>query len=258
MKSGRVIQCRLALPALATVLALLFATTAQAGLFEDDEARKAILDLRQRADTLEQRQAATKDENAGLGRGLLDLQGKLELLRAEMAVLRGQNEQLSKDLADLQRRQKDDAQALTERLGQFEPSKVTVDGIEFLAEPAEKRHYEAALAVFRSGDFVNAQNLFVDFLSRYPTSGYALVSLFWLGNAQYATRDYKEAMTNFRALVARNPEHPRAPEAVLSVANCQLELKDAKGARKTLTDLVKAYPQSEAAAAAKERLAALK
>jgi tol-pal system protein YbgF len=82
--------------------------------------------------------------------------------------------------------------------------------------------------------------------------------LFWLGNAQYATRDYKDAVTNFRALVAKNPEHLRAPEAVLSVANCQLELKDTKGARATLTNLVKAYPQSEAAVAAKERLASLK
>jgi TolA-binding protein len=82
--------------------------------------------------------------------------------------------------------------------------------------------------------------------------------LFWLGNAQYATRDYKEAMINFRALLSRAPSHSRAPEAVLSVANCQLELKDAKGARKTLTDLIKAYPQSEAAGAARERLATLK
>ena len=82
--------------------------------------------------------------------------------------------------------------------------------------------------------------------------------MFWLGNAQYATRDYKEAITNFRALISRNPEHVRAPESVLSVANCQLELKDAKGARKTLTDLVKAYPETEAATAAKERLLVLK
>jgi TolA-binding protein len=82
--------------------------------------------------------------------------------------------------------------------------------------------------------------------------------LFWLGNAQYATRDYKEAIMNFRALVAKKPDHLRAPEAVLSVANCQLELKDIKGARKTLTDLIKAYPDSEAANAAKERLVALK
>jgi tol-pal system protein YbgF len=83
-------------------------------------------------------------------------------------------------------------------------------------------------------------------------------ALFWLGNAQYATRDYKEAIVNFRALVVKEPEHVRAPEAILSVANCQMELKDTKAARKTLNDLVKAYPQSEAAVAAKERLAALK
>ncbi|HVE53150.1 MAG TPA: tol-pal system protein YbgF, partial [Ramlibacter sp.] len=41
-------------------------------------------------------------------------------------------------------------------------------------------------------------------------------------------------------------------------ANCQIELKDAASARRTLDDLVKAYPQSEAAVAARERLARLR
>ncbi|MCX7234495.1 MAG: tol-pal system protein YbgF, partial [Burkholderiales bacterium] len=50
----------------------------------------------------------------------------------------------------------------------------------------------------------------------------------------------------------------RAPEAALSVANCQAELKDTRGARKTLDDLIKAYPASEAAGAAKDRLKVLK
>ncbi|MGB4362175.1 MAG: tol-pal system protein YbgF, partial [Rhodoferax sp.] len=108
------------------------------------------------------------------------------------------------------------------------------------------------------GDFANAEGLFSNFVSRYPLSGYVVPALFWLGNAQYATRNYKDAMTNFRTLIAKDPEHVRAPEAVLSVANCQLELKDSKGARKTLTDLLKVYPRSEAAVAAKERLATLK
>ena len=65
-------------------------------------------------------------------------------------------------------------------------------------------------------------------------------------------------MVNFRALIANAPDHQRTPEAVLSVANCQLELKDSRGARKTLQDLVSAYPKSEAAVAARERLALLK
>ena len=42
------------------------------------------------------------------------------------------------------------------------------------------------------------------------------------------------------------------------MANCQVEMKDNKGARRTLEDLAKAYPGSDAAAAAKDRLATLK
>jgi tol-pal system protein YbgF len=246
----------------ALAVCLLGTSFGHAGLFEDDEARKAILDLRQRVEKLrtdaDQIQSSSKDDNAGLGRGLMDLQRQMELLRSELATQRGANEQLAKDLAGLQQRYKDDMQSLSERLAKLEPAKVTVDGAEFSVGPAEKRDYEAALAVFRKGDFAAAQNLFAGFLSRYPSSGYAVTALFWLGNAQYATRDYKEAVINFRSLIAKNPDHPRAPEAVLSVANCQLELKDSKGARVTLTNLIKAYPQSEAAGAAKERLASLK
>lgn len=245
-----------------SVLLCLVAATAGAGLFDDEEARKAILDLRQRVDAvrLESEQSASRagEDSAVLRRSLLELQNQIETLRSEMAKIRGLNEQLSRDVADMQRRQKDIAQGVDDRLRPFEPTKVTVDGREFVAEPAEKRDYEAALAVFRKGDFSAAQAVFLDFLKRYPKSGYGPSALFWLGNAQYATRDYKEAMINFRALIARDPEHLRAAEAVLSIANCQIELKDARGARKTLDDLIKAYPQSEAAVAAKERLARLK
>jgi TolA-binding protein len=82
--------------------------------------------------------------------------------------------------------------------------------------------------------------------------------MFWLGNAQYATRDYKEAITNFRAMLTLAPEHARVPEAILAIANCQIELKDTKAARRTLEDLIRLHPQSEAAQAAKERLAKLR
>lgn len=246
----------------ASVVLCLGASTAGAGLFDDEEARRAILDLRQRIDAVrqesEQGVSRASEDSASLRRSLLELQNQIETLRSEMAKLRGLNEQLSRDLADMQRRQKDIAQGVDERLRPFEPVKVAVDGREFIADPAEKRDYEAALVIFRSGDFSAAQAAFLDFLKRYPKSGYAPSALFWLGNAQYATRDYKEAIINFRALIARVPDHMRAPEAVLSIANCQIELKDTRGARKTLDDLIKAYPQSEAAVAAKERLSRLK
>jgi tol-pal system protein YbgF len=172
--------------------------------------------------------------------------------------MRGQNEQLVRDLSEVQRQQKDTTQAVDERLRKFEPARVSVDGREFLADPSEKRDYEAAMAIFRKGDFGPVQLSFVEFLNRYPKTGYRQSALFWLGNAQYATRDYKEAVASFRALVALGDDHLRLPEAVLAIANCQLELKDTKGARKTLEDLIARYPGTEAAQAAKDRLTRLR
>jgi tol-pal system protein YbgF len=237
-------------------------TFASAALFEDDEARRAILELRQKVDA--QRQAADRqaedarrvaDDTAQLRRSLLDLQAQIESLRGEIARLTGQNEQVMRQLGDVQRSQKDVAQSVEERLRKVEPSKVSVDGREFIADPTESRDFEAALATFRRGEFPAAQAAFSDFLRKYPQSGFRPTALFWLGNAQYANRDYRGAITNFRALLTAAPDHPRAAEAVLSIANCQIELKDNAGARRTLDELVKAYPQSEAASAAKERLA---
>lgn len=238
------------------------AFNAQAALFEDDEARRAILDLRQKFDVSQQRSAEdlrkSTSENVQLRRSLLDLSSQIDALRNEVATLRGQNEQLVRGVSDVQRNQKELTQGVEERLKKVEPSKVSVDGSEFAAEPAEKLEFEAALATLRKGDFAAAQNGFTAFMKRYPQSGYKSPALFWLANAQYAMRDYRAAVVNFRALVTAEPAHVRAPEALLSMANCQVELKDVKAARKTLEDLVKGYPQSEAAAVASERLAKLK
>jgi tol-pal system protein YbgF len=243
-----------------------FTTPAYAGLFDDDEARRAILDLRQKVEVAKQEseqkflelQKRSADESAQLRRSMLDLQNDIEGLRSELAKQKGQGEQVLRDLADVQKRQKDMVQSVDDRLRKYEPAKVTLDGREFMAEPAERRDYEAALSTFRKGEFASVQIVFVDFLSRYPNSGYRPSALFWLGNAQYATKDYKEAMANFRSLVVGAPDHQRAPEAVLAIANCQLELKDTKGARKTLEELLVSFPNTDAAAAGKERLARFK
>lgn len=243
---------------LALTLSCAFVSSGHAALFEDDEARRAILELRQRVDVLQQVNQRSGDDNSQVRRSLLDLQTQIETLRMEHAKLRGQNEQLLRDVADLQRRQKDIAQGVDERLRQFEPVKVTVDGLEFQADADEKRDFEAALAVFRAGKFADAKTAFAGFVRQYPRSGYLPSARFWLGNAQYAAREYKEAIGNFKMLLSEAPGHARAPEAALSIANCQIELKETRTARKTLEDLLRDYPQSEAAVAAKERLSRLK
>ena len=252
--------------AAAGLVAAALAAPAHAALFGDDEARLAILELRQKVDQLnEQQRARQAEQNAQfteqlnqLRRGLLELSNQFETLRSENARLRGENEQLARAVSETQRQQRDIQQGVEERMRRVEPQKVTVDGAEFSVDPDERRQYEAAMAQLRGGDFAGAANSLGAFQRRYPASGYGHSVLFWLGNAHYGKRDYKEAMAAFRALVAAAPDSPRAPEALLSVANCQSELKDNRGARKTLEELVARYPKSEAALAARERLVAMK
>ncbi len=234
-------------------------------LFEDKDARLAILELRKQVDALRQQTerlskeaSASADDGEQMRRALLDLQSQVDGLKAELSQAKGDRDLLLRELAYTQRKLKDQAQGVEERLRKFEPIRVSIDGVDREVEPNEAKDYDQALAVFRKGDFAAASLMFSDFNRRYPQSPYLVQSLFWLGNSQYATRDYKGAMVSFRQLIQSAPEHSRVPESWLAIANCQIELKDAKAARRTLEDLIKSHPASEAASAAKERLSKLK
>jgi len=248
-------------PLAAMALLGCLAGTAHAGLFDDEEARKAILDVRARLTVLEDQNKQLQvqiEENAQARRSLLDLNNQIESLRSELAQMRGEKEQLQRDLADLQRLVKDANQSTDDRLRRFEPQKVSLDGQEFEASADERQAYDQAIATMRSGDFDGAANQLTQFGARFPNSGYQPSARFWLGNALYGKRDYKGAITAFRGMVDTYPQHPKAPEALLAMANSQAEAKDNKAARRTLDELLKRYPDSEAAAAGKDRMASLR
>lgn len=237
--------------------------------FSDDEARKAILDLRQRVETLrvqvdEARQTIERinsgdsEAQASQRRSMLELANQIDQLRGELATLRGQNEQLTRDLSETQRAQRDTQAGINERLRQFEPVKVSLDGVEFAAQPGEQREFDQAVDIMKQAEFGAAAVAFGNFLKRYPESGFTPMALYWMGNAHYAVRAYKEALDAHGKLVAQFASHPRKPEAMLAMANSQSELKDNRAARRTLEQLIASHPQSEAAVAAKERLARLR
>ena len=250
----------------AGLVALAAAGPAHAGLFDDDDARRAILDLRKQLEQSNEQARARQNEQMvqmsaqidQLKRSLLDLNGTIDAQRADNAKLRGQIEELARVVAEVQRKQADIVQGVDERIRRVEPQKVSVDDKEFSVDAEEKRSYDDALAGFRKGEFDRAATGFSGLLKRFPNTGYRSSALFWLGNAQYAKREYKEAIASFRSLVVAAPESPRAPEALLAIANCQAELKDPKAARRTIDELVKTCPRSEAAQAGRERLASLK
>jgi len=296
--------------------------SAQAALFEDEEARRAILDLRQKVEihrqaqfqateqalqkSLDQSQkqfealrkqfealrkqfeAVSKQVEADINQSkqenrqaLLLLQAQIESLKQDTANFQGEREQLLREISLLQRAQKNinaeiegrfqkiqaqlakqDAPPPSPPVNEEAPKSikvnVQVDGFEFLAEPEEKRDFEAAFVLFRKGDFAAAAKEFAQFVRVYSNSGYKPSALYWLGSAKFARRDFNDAITQLKGLVNDFPTHTRAAEALLTVGNAQLEIKQPKEARKTFNDLIKIYPTSEAAAAAKDRLTQIK
>jgi tol-pal system protein YbgF len=278
--------------------------TAQAALFQDDEARRAILDLRQRLENQRQMQLQSTEQTLQKSldqsqkqfeilrkqveldinqskqdnrQALLLLQAQIEALKQDIANLNGEREQLLREITLLQRALKETNAGIEERFQKMnsqlvkqepptvkdEASKsskinVQVDGFEFLAEPEEKRDFEAAFVLFRKGDFAAAAKEFAQFVKVYSASGYKPSALYWLGSARFARRDFNEAIAQLKGLANDFPNHARTPEAMLTVGNAQLEIKQPKEARKTFNELLKLYPTTEAAAAAKDRLAQIK
>ena len=145
---------------------------ANAALFDDDEARKAILELRSKVDALARDINSRIDTKADKTSTLAMLNQHDQTMQ-EIARLRGQIEVLGNDLANAQKRQKDFYADLDARLRKLEPRQVTIDGQEAAVGVSEQSSYEAALAQFKSGDYKGAATALDAFVKRYPDSAYA-------------------------------------------------------------------------------------
>jgi tol-pal system protein YbgF len=224
--------------------------SAHAALFGDDEARKAIIDLRAKVDGVQQSKAETS--------AVLTLSNQNDALKQEISRLNGQIEVLSNEVQNLQQRQKDFYVDLDNRLRKLEPQVVAVDGKDAMVGQSEQNAYDNALALFKAGDYKKSGSSFADFIQRYPDSAYAPSAQYWIGNAYYAQRDYKNAIAAQQALLKKYPDNPKAADALLNIASSQVELKDRSAAKKTLESLVAKFPNAPAAQTAKERLANFK
>ena len=255
--------------ALFAVTLLSTAAPARAALFDDEEARKAIIELRGRFNehvrSFEALNKQVNELNSKIDQRVepalkaqLDLNNQIETLKQEVAKLRGQLEVQTNELAQTQRKQRDAYADLDGRIKKYEPSQVQVDGKTVAVDQIEKRIYDAALAQFRGGDFRGAQSSFQSFLAAYPDSAFSPSSIFWMGSAQFAQKDYKNAIATNQLFLGKHADHPRAPDAMLNVAYAQIESGDRKTGRKTLETVVERYADTPAAQAAKDRIASLR
>ena len=258
---------RFTLPAALCAAALLSITLpAQAGLFDDDIARKQIADL----------QKSTSQT-------LIEQNRLAEQMAREVAELRGQIEVLTNSVNDLEKRQKDLYLDLDNRLQALEAGKgkkavaaAPTESAKSADKSADKtsdkgdtkadnkptaddasaalKSYESALGLFKAGKFKESAAAFDKFVKTYPDSDKSPDAQFWLGNSYDMLGDCKQVISSQQKLLAKWPKNSRAPDAMAKIANCQSDLGQKADAQKTLKDLVSKYPDSKAASAAKQQL----
>lgn len=248
---------------LATLLCV--STQAAAGLFSDDEARLQIQQIEARLTQLDELLDRYELNDKKQARALLDLQSQIEAQNLEIRTLRGLNEELSHNLQDIEKRQRSINVDLDARLRKQETvAQVSTDkpnGNTNSAEDTvtpESRAFDTAYGFYKAERYQNAATAFQEFLRNFPQTSRAADVYYWLGFSQYVTKDFKGSVNSYKKLMTQYESYPKLAEALLNMADCQMELKDKVAAKSTLKLIVSKFPNSDAAKDAKKQLAQLK
>ena len=211
----------------AALVVAFVALPARAALFDDEEARRRIADTQVRLtnvqNQLEARLAAIEGQLKN--QGLVDLLSHVEQLKTDVARLRGQIEVLINEQDQLQsasaistsistrdcvawkavrvptfrrlpaalpacrqRQRRRHCRAATAR-SCGEPRGASAAGAP--DSGLEQRAYDLALDQFKAANYPGAIASFNAFVKTYPKSPLASSAYYWIGNSQFAQRDYK-------------------------------------------------------------------
>lgn len=203
--------------------------------FADDDARKAIVEMRQQIKTMQEANQ----------RARIQLSDQIEGLEQEVMRLRGEMEQMGRPAAGNNAAGGNNATGAAP--GGRAPDAKSED-------PREQASFDQAMESFRKAQYKETIDTLMAFMTLYPDSKLAPAALFYLGSSRYAQKDYKGAMTQLQGMVQKYPTHPRAPDALLVIAGCQVELNNRPGAKTSLQRIVKDYKGTPAADTAAKRL----
>jgi TolA-binding protein len=237
-------------------------------LFADDEARRAIIDLRARTEVMGNKVKDLERALQNSAQGQIRLLNENESMRSEIAKLRGQIELLEsaartsksqqQDLfLSLERRIQEQGQALGSyeaKLKALEPVNFEVNGVAYRVSQREIDLFEDLRAAIGAKEFKKAIRLSIEFEKEQPNSNLFAEVLFLKGTALYADRDLPGSVSARREFIELFPRHPSVPPARLNLAAALTESGNPKSARRALEDLIRLHPQSQEASEARKRL----
>lgn len=192
---------------------------------EDEQARRAILELR----------AQLKHSEAMRN----ELSNQIVRLQEDIRKLRGQVEVLSNSVRK-------------QNISSGGPNDVTA--LTQVGDPVEQNAYDTALDLFRQGNYDASATALANFSATYPNSVLVPSALFYEGGSRYATKDFKGSINTLTKMVNTYPNNPQAGDALLVIAGNHYELKNLDEYKSTLNRIIKEYPGTPAADTAKERL----
>jgi tol-pal system protein YbgF len=116
-----------------------------------------------------------------------------------------------------------------------------------------EQEYAAALATYRAREHGQAVIDFLDFIAKYPNHPLAGNAQYWIGEAYWAQKDYRQALVEFEKVFAHGPQ--KAPDAQVKIGMCYLRLGDVARAQQAWQKVINEYPKSESASLARSLLA---
>lgn len=123
--------------------------------------------------------------------------------------------------------------------------------------PAEQLYHKALTDLRQNKNALLAQKEFQAFIQQYPKSILLPNAYYWLGECEYAQKQFVQAIIAFKEVSNRYPHHPKAADALLKMGFAYEKLGDLENARFYLQKILDRYPQSHASALAKNKLAKL-
>ena len=126
------------------------------------------------------------------------------------------------------------------------------------SERSDKLEYERLLGLFRDGDLDAARQGFSAFLRDYGNSDLSPNARYWLGEAHYGKKDYRQAIDSYDRVEVDFPKSEKVPAAILKKGYAYLAMKDKARASLAFSQVVTAYPQTPEAGKASDKLSQLR
>jgi tol-pal system protein YbgF len=104
--------------------------------------------------------------------------------------------------------------------------------------------YDLAYGYFLRKDYPQAEQGLRQFIASHPSDRLTGDAQFWLGEALFQQRNYREAADAFVIMSKKHEHHPKAPDSLLRLGQSLMALNERELACATFSEIPRKYPRA--------------